>query len=69
MRLTKKEKDYLWEALEININDVDSNLVFIKENADLYNNRGCYSKEEIANETKKLKCLNNILNKLIRGNK
>ena len=64
LNLTKKEKDYLWEALEININDVDSNLVFIKENADLYNNEGCYSKEEIANETKKLKCLQNIYDKV-----
>ena len=69
MRLTKKEKDYLWSALEIHINDVDSNLDFLKANADLYNNEGCYSKEGIANETQKLKCLNNILNKLIRGNK
>tara|TARA_R100000700_G_scaffold5608_1_gene8969 strand:- start:75 stop:272 length:198 start_codon:yes stop_codon:yes gene_type:complete len=65
MRLTKKEKEYLWEALEINITDVDSNLDFLKANADLYNNEGCYSKKAIANETEKLKCLNNILDKLI----
>ena len=65
MRLTKKEKEYLTEALEINITDVDSNLDFLKANADYYNNEGIYSKEEIAVETEKLKCLNNILDKLI----
>ena len=65
MRLTKKEKEYLSEALEINISDVDSNLDFLKANADYYNNEGIYSKEEIAVETEKLKCLNNILDKLI----
>ena len=48
MRLTRKEKDFLWEALEIHINDVDSNLVFTKEWADYYNNEGLYSKEQIA---------------------
>ena len=64
MRLTRKEKDFLWEALEIHINDVDSNLVFTKEWADYYNNEGLYSKEQIAYETEKLKCLKNIQKKL-----
>ena len=61
MRLTKKEKDFLWEALEIHINDVNSNLVFTKEWADYYNND---SKEQIEYETEKLKCLENIQKKL-----
>ena len=64
MRLTRKEKDFLWEALEIHINDVDSNLVFTKEWADYYNNKGSYSEEQIAYETEKLKCLENIQKKL-----
>tara|TARA_Y100001938_G_scaffold128048_1_gene181474 strand:+ start:611 stop:805 length:195 start_codon:yes stop_codon:yes gene_type:complete len=64
MRLTKKEKDFLWEALEIHINNLDSNLDFLKDNAEYYNYKGIYSKEQIAYITENLKCLENIQDKL-----
>ena len=64
MRLTKKEKDFLWEALEIHINKLDSNLDFLKDNAKYYNYKGIYSKEQIAYITENLECLMNIQDKL-----